>query len=193
MKALLLTLLVLTIFVMGCQDKNGLVDPIDNNNQQSLSKTNNFSMLDDLGLDMDISKDDGSISFYSQDLSISGKKGGRITLNQTWWEKGISMTATLNIPAGAFKGTKDFTIKFDYTDLSVSLTPTPFTFDIPVELTLKYYGIDVSGFSKSADFNYLSATGGVESVSYESLEVGSNYITVKGALLEHFSRYGFVK
>ena len=117
MKALLLTLLVLTIFVMGCQDKNGLVDPIDNNNQQSLSKTNNFSMLDDLGLDMDISKDDGSISFYSQDLSISGKKGGRITLNQTWWEKGISMTATLNIPAGAFKGTKDFTIKFDYTDL----------------------------------------------------------------------------
>ena len=160
----------------------------------SLSKKQEASFLDELGFELSADKADGSISIYSQDLSINGKKGGKLSFNNTWFDRGISMTATLNIPEGAFKGTKDFTVEFNCNDLSVELSPTPFSFDIPVELTLRYYGVDVSDYTDKPVFTYLSNDAGqTEEVAYQSLSIGKNYILVGNAQLHHFSRYGFVK
>ena len=106
------------------------------------------------------------------------------------------MIAELSVPAGAFEGIKTFTINFNYPDLTVDLTPTPFTFDIPVELNLKYSGLDLANINENElSFYYVANDNQLQQVEYRSVSIDkiAGELVVMHAKLPHFSRYGFVK
>lgn len=184
---MLLGIIVLFGFIMvGCQDNNLILEPNFSQEENTLSKTS-------------IQVDDEVKSFYSKTYTINGTRGGKIREKHVWLNedgKKITMGAVIWIPKGAFKGDLTFDVNFDLENLSVDLSPSPFTFDIPVHLDLEFWGIDLGDISlEDATFRYLSTDGSVEDVNYKKLEVKpeQKYLAVWWAELHHFSRYGWTR
>ena len=138
---------------------------------------------------------------WSKTLTVNGNGGGRVAIQYQWKEgpyAGKKVEAELWIPRGAYKGKKTFDMVFDIEALSVELAPAG-AFDIPVELTLKFKGLDnnvVKQFKNNPKFKYIDSQGNLmEDVEFKSIDVDDldGDIKIQGAKLPHFSRYGFVK
>ncbi len=200
MKKLILIFATISFLFFGCQDENSLVAPSVNYKPETLAKKNHKSFSDFFGsLGLKTSTDNG-FSIYSKSYTINGKKGGTITESNFFWvdKNGnrVTMSATLTIPKGAFDGKLTFDITFDLENLSVELSPSPFTFKKPVSLDLMFWGVDLTGIDpNTADFVYLSPDGSTQSVKYNSKKIypALKYLEVKGAQLPHFSRYGWTR
>ena len=197
MKKFITLMVFIGLTAIACQEQSSITESqIDQTNLFLSKKPDNTTSAN--ARTLDLAADDlltmTYLESYSKNLSIDGSKGGRISVEYYYPNSIACFKAILVVPRGAFQGVKDFNIVININDLSVSLEPTPFTFDRPVELTLKFEDINVSSFNfDTSTFNYLDPEGNNEKVEYQFLDIGPNYIWVTKAKLYHFSRYGFVK
>lgn len=134
---------------------------------------------------------------YSQTLTINGDKGGKVYLMHKWKndDGGISqLYAILDIPRDAFDGDLTFEIIFDLENYLVELYPSPYSFDKPVLLSLMFQHIDLSDLNvDNFAFQYLD--GENEDILYKNAfaNLAQGTITIIGAELHHFSRYGWTR
>ncbi len=201
MKKLIIILTLASLTFFGCQEQNSPLEPEINDNTETLAKNNNTgwdSFFSSFGLESSFDKDEG-FSMKSKTYTISGDKGGTIVESYFWQPNGgdrVSMSAVLTIPAGAFEGTLTFDITFDLENLSVELTPSPFTFKKPVLLDLTFWGVDLTDIDRdNVDFVYFSKDGSSYPVKYSEIKVYpvTKYLSVEKAELPHFSRYGWTR
>jgi hypothetical protein len=201
MKALTILFISLFFLFIGCQDNNSILEPTNDLSDISLEKGRPI-LVRDLGddgiklLDGFEDLDNYNIN-YSQNFTIDGNKGGRVSVTHSWKDgRGmpVSLKSELVIPRNAFKGELTFDMIFDLENYSMELYPSPFTFDKPVEFSMYFYGIDLSEFrGYDIDFNYLD--GETEDIEYYSKDVNFDYgnLVIWGAQLHHFSRYGWTR
>jgi hypothetical protein len=106
----------------------------------------------------------------------------------------VSINSQLVFPANSFSGGKSIKQTFNTETASLEFGPA-MQFNIPVQYTLSVSGLDLQGIDQdSLDFVYVAQDGSITGVEYDSIivNVAAGTITVNNALLNHFSRYGFV-
>ncbi|MFZ1289321.1 MAG: hypothetical protein WAR79_04495 [Melioribacteraceae bacterium] len=196
----LLTLLVFTIFVFaGCQDDNSILEPENSKLEENLQKIDADFQYDDL--DVQVFPDSVDTlkikDKFSKKLTVNGTKGGKVSFSYTFKNKRsktVKLEANLEIPKNAYQGDLTFDIIFDLENLGVELYPSPFTFDKPVILDLKFSNTDLKEFElKDLTFDYLD--GEPENLVYEKVnfDVEKGNLEIKGAQIPHFSRYGWTR
>lgn len=137
---------------------------------------------------------------FSVTKNINGDEGGSIILFSTYKNaqgKWVVITAYLYVPAGAFSGSENITLKVDDDFAAVSCSPG-MVFNKSLDLSLTFSGINLLEMginNQNADFAYISNDGSLEYLEYSDLTVNTNWgiISVKNAKLNHFSRFGFIK
>ena len=148
-----------------------------------------------------LSKTNGSIPYeLSVTKTINGEKGGIVVLAGIYKNKDeqiITTIATLTIPRGAFEGKREISITTDKSDPVLNFSPEQ-DFKIPLKLNLTFIGFDLKALGlneTNTRFNWIKDDGKTESVLNDGInvEVTRGSLTVKGALLEHFSRFGFTR
>ena len=137
---------------------------------------------------------------FSATERIDGSKGGYVKIKESYITVDgdtVNIDVKLKIKKDCFSGSEDITMALDDVYTAVKLTP-PMDFDKPVELDVKYKGLDPDQMiltSGNYEFLYIDDDGNTEIVpSYGVVvkqEVGE--ISVKKAKLSHFSRYAFVR
>lgn len=168
MKKILIIFTIGVLFFLGCSEKTSITNP----------ETQSRSF---------ISLSDGSLNKITDDYvekSINGDKGGIIT-----FRLGI-----LLIPKGAFEGTKTLTISNDNKFAAVDFGPS-MQFNKPLQFTIHYTDLNLSGIDPDkVDFGYMDGNK-FEPAVYQSLrvDVKKGSLTVIGAEIHHFSRYGFTR
>ncbi len=198
MKKLILIFGLISLTFFGCQEQDSLLEPDFNTSTKNIAEKQE-SGWDSFfsSLNFNVSKD--GFSVYSKSYTIDGSKGGVIRESNYWVDfngRKVNMSAKLTIPAGAFEGKLTFDIIFDIENLAVELSPSPFTFNIPVQLDLRFSNVDLSNIDPNKfDFKYLNPDGTTEKINYKKLEINTdwNYLYVEKAELHHFSRYGWTR
>lgn len=209
----LLTLIVFSgLILAGCQDSS--LDPVSpQNGNISISNlpANTPTTLDKLDFSsMKLNKWRGlfgilnSLSLKSVIIrnSINGVTGGNINLHKfftsTSYGKNATVNANINFGNNAFNGNQDIYMIVDPDNASISFYPPIAQFNSPVTLDATINGIDVSNFPSDANnvnFVYFPDDKSlpVQVVNNGGISLDSNTgtISVKGAQLKHFSRYGW--
>lgn len=126
--------------------------------------------------------------------------GGSLTINDSYTThsgKTVTVSAELNIPAGAFDNNTQqitMTANEDYT----SLTFDPhIVFNKPLSLTVTFSGLDLRSMIHlltHLGFYYISDDGRLTPVENDgiSINIFTGTISVRNAKIHHFSRYAFV-
>ena len=127
---------------------------------------------------------------------IDGVNGGRIEIDSLIIIENytIDIRARVDIPSGAFDGITEISMLLNNKIGTISFYPH-LNFTQPVELDLKYTGINVSSIDPdSTDFIFQNYNGSTEQVNYDRIKVntGRKELHLEKAELNHFSRYGFV-
>jgi hypothetical protein len=199
MKKLACIILLAVMFMVGCQDDSSFLSP-----QEEIDVIN----LDEMSLNKNGDKSDliyvydlGDIKDFqvkaSKNFKIKGKKGGKIELKVKWkYENGekVELKAKLEIPKKAFKDEIEFDMIFNLQDYNLELYPSPFKFDNPVKLDLKFKNIDIGLFTENNfEFNYVD--GKTEKIKYKKnkIDIEKRTLEVEEAELHHFSRYGWTR
>ncbi|MBN1302605.1 MAG: hypothetical protein JW995_15410 [Melioribacteraceae bacterium] len=191
-KLLRYSFLAVAFILMSCQETSHVVEP-ENIESVEMQK---FIPNDGTSFDFDQFEPNER---YSKKLTINGSKGDRVSYSYFWYygpNKGKMFFATIHVPKGAFKGTKTFNITFDPGNLYVDLDPHGSVFDIPVELSLMFFGINTSEYDLEGKFfRYIDESGDTEIINYQNCVVNEKlgFIMVNRAELHHFSRYGFLR
>ena len=131
---------------------------------------------------------------YTRNYTVNGDKGGVLFLKVSWLNEDsarVALESKLTIPKGAYSGDLTFDMIFDLENYALELYPSPFTFDIPVLLDMKFSKIDLTGIDKN-NFTYLD---GEEEIEYKQIRTNEaeGTLAVYGAVLDHFSRYGWTR
>lgn len=133
--------------------------------------------------------------------TIDGKSGGSISFDSSFVNNEgdtIKICAKLTILPNSFIGLKEIQMIPNVEEGSVQFFPE-MVFDKKLQLDLSYTGLDLAnlGFSQNSqiDFVYQADNGNVEFLSNNGCKViwNQSKIFVQNALLQHFSRYAFVR
>ncbi len=171
MKKKFLVISFLLLIAFGCQESNSILEPSNQDNTTELSKIPS--------------------TFSTDSYLIDGVTGGNINVLHTWVNADGELSllaAVLYIPNNAFSGTKEFSMVFNLDENSVSLYPSPTTFDKPLLFSFKLKNVNVA--YADLDFKYLD---GDEEIVYEENIVDTQLgnLEVKKAQLNHFSEWGW--
>ncbi|MBT8378909.1 MAG: hypothetical protein KJN64_06750 [Ignavibacteria bacterium] len=182
MKIIIVPILFLTLVFLGCNQESEVTSPTTSSIEKQW-----ISLSDGSGLSIED-------TFTKTKKKASGDRGWNITFDHTF-SSSIRIMGDLNCPKGAYDGrlTFSFTLKDDIA--AIDFNPSPFIFDIPVEYTIIYEGLDLTGINpEDVDFYYIAPNGSLVKADYERLEVNiaTGRLFVLDAKLPHFSRYGFV-
>jgi hypothetical protein len=188
MKKLVTISIMLTIFYFGCSNPvENQMDPVDQNNY-SLSKAN----------------DNSTNSIYPLELyaekAINGTTGGFVELNGQFinaYGDVVTVDAKLTIPSNSFFGVKVISIRTDRFKPALTFEPASY-FYTKLKLDCKFTGVNVERFGLAdgkTDFVYMVDNYNYEIIKSDGLDVDveKNKAEVRGAKLEHFSRYGFIR
>ena len=136
---------------------------------------------------------------FSETEIINGEKGGDIKLDGKYKlpdGRKIEYKSKLKFPKGAFEGEKEITNTL-YTKFAEAIfEPHVPSFNLPAEYDLELEGLDLFGVNPAnVMFVYQNPNGDLEVVECEKMEVDieKGKLKIEGALLPHFSRFGFVK
>ncbi len=185
MKIIFTTLLLFTLFLLGCADTP--ISPITNDNHSyqfiKLPKKSGMSVE----------------TIFSVTKTINGDSGGNIYLSESYVaEDGhtVSLYVNLKVKRNSYDGDATITLTVDDEFAAVSFTPV-MVFDKPLILDLTFEGIDLEGLDLTTgnyDFVFIDDDGTTGVVAYNALHVNENQgkIWVIKAKLDHFSRYGFI-
>lgn len=183
MKYLFFIALFSVLILLGCNHEAETTSPLT---QSSLEKKW-ITLSDNGGLSIEE-------TFTKTKKNASGDRGWNITFDHTF-SNGVRAYGDLNCPKNAYEGKLTFSFTLSSELTVVDYYPTPFTFDIPVEYTIIYEGLDLSGVNpEDVDFYYISPSGELVKAQYDRLEVNiaAGRLFVLDAVMPHFSRYGFV-
>ena len=191
MKKLLLLTVLSGLFLFGCSDvgTNNITEPVTSPSagskqivklpeRQNVSTEWSWSTWKRFN-----NKETDKIVLTDQYTSLSGKT--------------VTVTAVLTVPAGAFDADhEDITMTAD--DGTATLTFTPhMVFNKPLTLDVTYSGLDLRTMIKMLPhlgFYYIDDNGSITPIANQGIRynIFTGTISVKGAQIEHFSRYGFI-
>ena len=198
MKIITSIILLSIFFMIGCQDDTTILEPQQSSeiidlDKMSLQKGgNNYSnLLYDLG----------QVSDYNVKASkrflIDGKVGGDVFITITWLNKQneeVRLKAVLNIPPNAYQGSIKFDMIFDLNEHDIELYPSPFTFNKPVSLDLIFRNVKLGKYrDQDLIFNYVDDLNETVEHEYSKINFKTRTLIVRGAKLNHFSRYGWTR
>jgi hypothetical protein len=131
---------------------------------------------------------------------IDGGIGGKVTLEGlylNYYGDSVTVKATLTIPAGAYKRSKLISIRTDSHLPVIEFEPGG-EFDSPIKLDLKFTGMRLERYglqNGKTDFYYIADDGTQILIKNDGLNVNlaEKKAEVRGAKLNHFSRYGFIR
>ena len=192
MKKLFLVVFTLLFVLWGCNKQDGILEPSQASKYFETAKNSNSQNLQLISLPMSLGKSSNSSSL-SLTESINGKRGGEMELEYS--ERHLDIKVHLKIPSLAFIGTKNLSMDLSNTSTEVTFGPS-MIFMNPLTLDLEYEGLDLREINpNSIRFAYLSPTGQIELVLYDKLEVDvkKGILKVEGAVIPHFSRFGFCR
>jgi len=199
MKLILSGLLALILIFSACEKiDDQVVSPNDlqkyNSNSAGITpSTINFSLIP-LPQKSPIYLD----SVFTVSKLINGLLGGAIVLDRTYIsDKGqlVTMLVNLVIPPLSFLGQDTITVTIDNDFAAVHCEPG-MTFLHPLLMLQTFTGLNLSKYNtEDIDFVYINDEGGIEDVENSLIIVNKplGLVTVIGAQLHHFSRYGWVR
>jgi hypothetical protein len=214
-----INLLLLLILPLSCNDNPGVLSTEGNNREvftknseiDNTTKSNFIRNGNDFRYDIDRGFEKyppGADSIFipiglpiqvipelANSKVINGTSGGILKIYFVHRDEKISVTidAVLTIPPGAFSGSKRIWMVLNNEFGTIWFYPH-LVFDVPVQFDIQYRGINLLGInSGTIDFIFQSDDGTIEQVNYNSLDVlqDTGYLTLKGGMLNHFSRYGW--
>lgn len=133
--------------------------------------------------------------------TIDGKSGGSISFDSSFVNNEgdtIKICVKLTILPNSFVGLKAIQMIPNVEEGSIQFFPE-MVFDKKLQLDLSYTGLDLAnlGYNQNSqiDFVYQADNGNVEFLSNNGCKViwNQSKIFVQNALLQHFSRYAFVR
>ena len=186
MKTALWTLLLSAVLLWGCADTP---------NSRTESGSDSYQLIKlppKSGLSVE--------TIFSQTKLIDGAIGGKIKIIENYFAADghvVIVQATLTVPPAAFTGSEYITMTIDDEFAAASFSPA-MVFDNPVELDLKFIGIDFEELNLTSgnyDFLYIDDNGNTETVLYDGVFVDElqGKVRVQKANLNHFSRYCFTR
>lgn len=188
-----LAVMLLSVLLLSCESsENSIVSPSD-----GLISNQEWSIMNlQVGIDLD-----DLDNIFNVEKEIDGSIGGELALDTIYTDAQgnlVSIEANLKINPNSFNGTQNIKMSPDPLTGSVRFSPA-MIFNTPLELNLKFKGIDLSnlGFDPDTevDFVFISADGTTETIDYDDCKMKWNYneLKVKKARIQHFSRYVFVR
>lgn len=214
MKIYIIILAFVVLAFTACQETNSILQPENTSSSDILSKYDNLDTVSSNKLDRSL-RNNFTTSYsshfiggseivelesfkekFTKNYTVNGETGGVLFLKISWRNEDsikVFLDSKLTIPRGAFEGELTFDMIFDLDNYALELYPSPYTFDLPVLLDLKFTNIDLSNIDiDNIDFTYLD---GSENMEYKkaSFDLDKGDIEVKGAKLHHFSRYGWTR
>lgn len=175
-RLILFSFVAVGLFLAGCSDQSSLVGPTQQISQQQ------GKVLIDLPVT-------GLFKSIKASEKIDGSVGGTVELNGKINDN-IEVHATLVIPAGAFTGSRNISVKLDDKTASFKFGPSG-TFDAPLSFSATISGVDAGNSNLS--FSYVDNSGNFSSVTTSGVGTDSGTLYVNNAQLNHFSRYGWSK
>ena len=153
--------------------------------------------------DLTMTKIDEAVSdLATVTKEITGEVGGTISLSQNILSsqgQAVQVTADFEIPANAFAGTQNFTMKVDVDSGSISFFPH-ITFNKSCKLNfrltkMELANIGIKPYDLTAKFVYFDESGSIQNIPNMGVQVFYylGYIAVYNAKIDHFSRYGFIR
>ena len=182
MKKFITTIAISLFLAFGCTEQMSVNTPVDN----STKKVDWLTINTDHGLSVEGTK--------TWTKSVNGANGATFSSTKSLCEY-TSAYVKIQVPAGAFTGTKTISATLNCETLYADFAPTPMTFNTPVYYTVEYRGVDLSGIDPTnLDFYYIDGYGNMVKATYDEIyvDVANNILGVVNARLPHFSRYGFV-
>jgi hypothetical protein len=182
MKKVFLSAIFAGLLLAGCSTDTSLVGP--SQNDQSIQKS---QVSQKAWIQLPTQSKLATESDYTTSEWIDGSRGGQLELEGHFGHD-VEFHAKLKIPRGAFEGRVhiSMTVNPDGTvDFGPSMT---FNSDLRFDYTIE--GLDLP--DGDYVFAYIDGNGEVITVTdYQKLSVKKDKISVKKALIDHFSRYGF--
>lgn len=182
MKKYLLVIALISLLVIGCNEQMTVNAPVND----PVKKVEWLTIKSDHGLAVEGTK--------TWAKTIVGSTGATFSSTKALCEY-TSAYVKIQVPAGAFTGTKIINATLNCMTLYADFAPTPLTFNIPIYYTVEYTGVDLSGIDpNNLDFYYIDGSGNMVKAIYDEIyvDVANNKLGVINARLPHFSRYGFV-
>jgi hypothetical protein len=195
-------LMVTCMLLAGCQEgeMNNPTAPDQPASVKQNSLINQLSLKQSMfGLQNGLDNTLTNSSTVTVSQQINGDTGGLIEINKVIL-KGLSSTtisASIKFPAGCFSGTKDISATVNIDSSSISFSPS-MVFNIPVNLNLSFVGLNLLnlGFTSGSKVNfvYISNDNKIQLVQNSGIlfNLLNGELSVKDAVLNHFSRYAFI-
>jgi hypothetical protein len=185
MRKILTLLVLLGVLLTGCTDVK-----LNNVSQQDQGPFSLIPIPSRTGL--------SSETIYSATNTIDGSVGGIITLNASYiGDNGqpVTLKLSMTFPAGAFSDVKTITLTADDHYAAVQCTPS-MVFAKSVLLDYAYTGLNIKNCDLPKDkngFYFISDSGLLEPVVSAGFLINkhSGSLSVTGAQINHFSRYGW--
>lgn len=184
MKKYLSSLFVLILILAGCAENNTVTGPELTQEKQILSLLEaDASFAKTRSFVKEINGNEGGIIDFSMDFTADGEK--------------IEIYGALVVPAGAFDHTADITLVINTDQAAIDLFPSPMEFNVPLQLSLMYKGLDLSNMTpEEVDFYYVNPSYNLFELLESSNKIfdpNSGILGVVNAGLPHFSRFAWVK
>lgn len=181
MKKILLSSIFALLLIAGCSD-NSYVNNPETQGVKSWLQINK------------ISTDNSLEKSYTFSKVINGAKGGELEFSKE--KRNFSFEGVLKVYPGAFEGRELISAKVDAKNAYIDFEPSPFTFNVPAKLDFVLEGVDLSGINtEDIQFGYFDADNNFVPAPYDEMSVNAEdgKLLIKGAQIDHFSRYGWTR
>jgi hypothetical protein len=188
-------LLLIVVFILGCEETSNIIDPVNTSVSANYNKITDFDYeLIPLPPKSPLWID----SIFTISQMIDGNVGGRIIMEKYYIAANgdsINIFADLQIPAGAFTGTENISITVDSEYAAIHFFPS-MVFADTLRLFQSFRGLDLSNYSNATlDFVFIDNEGNIELIKKNGCQINipQGFVRVQNAKLLHFSRYGWVR
>ena len=190
---------MLSLFVLGCSERTSINSPENSVNTSEPIDAQPILMQESYN-----NETSNSVNLPYElyvEKAINGAQGGSVELQGQYinaYGDIVTVNSKLSIPSNAFFGIKVISIRTDSYSPVLSFQPNSF-FNNKLTLDCKFVGMQLARYnlkSGRTDFVYMSdnnLTFEVVKTDGLSINLENNTAEVKGAKLEHFSRYGFIR
>jgi len=195
MKTVSWGLLLIAVFLLGCEDTSNIIDPIGTSVSPNY---NNITTCDYQLIPLPPKSPLWRDSNFTISQMIDGDIGGRIILEKYYIADSgdsINIFADLRIPAGAFSGIETISIKVDNEFATIHFFPA-MVFADTLKLFQSFKGLDLDSYTNATlDFIFIDDDGNIELLKKNGVQVNvpQGFIRVQNAKILHFSRYGWVR
>ncbi len=179
-----LIFVIISFFLFSCEKVDNSISSFDNQLINSSSDISNVPYA--------------SISISK---TINGVTGGSIALDTTYTDplgNIVTIYFSITFDPCSFTGTKQITATANPATISMQFTPA-MQFIKPAKLNLTYKGIDLKklGFDTNTkvDFAFIDVNNKIEIIQKDEVKINlaTQELSTKKALLPHFSRYAFIR